>query len=127
MIRIERSPALSNEVLDALFADAWPDHAPRDFAPVLARSLGWIAAFAGEALVGFVLVAWDGGQHGFVLDPTVRRDHQRRGIGSQLLREAAALARERGLTWLHVDFEPALESFYRASGFAPTAAGLLRV
>ena len=27
--------------------------------------------------------------------------------------------------WLHVDYEPHLEPFYRACGFTPTLAGLL--
>jgi len=49
----------------------------------------YIAAFDGTQLVGFVNVAWDGGVTGFLLDTTVHRDHQRRGIGSALLREAA--------------------------------------
>lgn len=126
-IRYLRSPPLVNAALNELFATAWPAHAARDFAPVLERSLVYVAAFDGEQLVGFVNVAWDGGVHGFVLDTTVHRDHQHGGIGAALLREATAAARERGLAWLHVDFEPAFEAFYRAAGFAPTAAGLLRL
>lgn len=82
-------------------------------------------AFDGAQLVGFVNVVWDGGVHGFLLDTTVHRDHQRSGIGTALLHEAIAAALERGLAWLHVDFEPALEAFHRAAGSAPTAAGLL--
>jgi len=41
------------------------------------------------------------------------------------VRLAAKLARDRGAKWLHVDFEPHLEGFYRACGFGPTAAGLM--
>ena len=55
----------------ALFAAAWPDHQTRHFAPVLARSLAWICAYADERPVGFVNLAWDGGSHAFVLDTTV--------------------------------------------------------
>jgi hypothetical protein len=40
---------------------------------------------------------------------------------------AAAAALERGVVWLHVDHEPHLERFYRACGFEPTLAGLLRL
>ncbi len=127
VIAYRRSPSLASDALNALFATAWPAHAPRDFAAVLKRSLVYIAAFDGAQLVGFVNVAWDGGLHGFLLDTTVHREHQRCGIGAALLREARAAARERGLAWLHADFEPALETFYRAAGFAPTAAGLLRL
>ena len=126
-IRYRPSPPLEDGELAALLRSAWPAHAERDFTPILERSLVWIGAFDGARLVGFVNVAWDGGGHGFVLDPTVHPDYRRRGIGSALLRHAADLARERGLEWLHVDFAPELEPFYRAAGFRETAAGLLRL
>ena len=32
-----------------------------------------------------------------------------------------------GVEWLHVDYEPHLEGFYRGCGFRHTAAGLLHV
>jgi hypothetical protein len=31
------------------------------------------------------------------------------------------------MEWLHVDYEPHLDSFYRACGFQPTLAGLLEL
>lgn len=77
--------------------------------------------------MGFVNVAWDGGQHAFILDTSVHRDWQRQGIATRLVAEAAAAARERGATWLHVDYEPHLEGFYRGCGFTPTPAGLIRL
>lgn len=126
-LRYLRSPPLANEELNALFRSAWPARAERDFAPILRRSLVWITARDGPRLVGFVNVAWDGGLHGFLLDPTVEPEYRRRGIGSTLLRRAADAARERGLEWLHVDFAPELAPFYRAAGFRETGAGLLRL
>jgi ribosomal protein S18 acetylase RimI-like enzyme len=120
-------PPLVDAQLNALFAAAWPGHAPRAFGPVLARSLAYCGAFHDGALVGFVNVAWDGGAHAFLLDPTVHPAHRRRGLGLALVRRAAALARAAGATWLHVDHEPHLASFYAAAGFRPTAAGLLRL
>lgn len=91
---------------------------------VLKRSLVHVGAYENDRLVGIVNVAWDGGQHAFLLDTTVHPDVQRRGIATSLVRRAATLARERGAHWLHVDFEPHLEGFYRACGFRPTGAGL---
>ena len=125
---LRESPALGNDALDSSTTSARPvGHSTRDFQPILARSLVTIAAYAGARLVGFVNVAWDGGVHGFILDTTVHRDFQRRGLGSRLLREAERAARARGLEWLHVDFAPELEPFYRAAGYVDTAAGLLRL
>ena len=93
------------------------------------HSLGWVVARAASGLVvGFVNVAWDGGDHAFLLDPKTRGDHQRRGIGTELVRLAAAHAHQVGCEWLHVDFEPDLTPFYfDACGFRPTEAGLIHL
>lgn len=95
--------------------------------PVFARSFGWVCAHDGARLVGFVNIVWDGGAHAFLLDTTVHRDYQRRGIGTALVREAATFARSNGAEWLHADYDEELEPFYRGCGFRPTSAGLLRL
>ena len=120
-------PPLADDQLNALFAAAWPEHEPRAFGGVLDRSLAWIGAFVGGELIGFVNVAWDGGSHAFLLDPTVHPRHRRRGIGTELVRRAVEAAREGGAAWMHVDYEPHLDGFYRGCGFRPTAAALMRL
>ena len=40
---------------------------------------------------------------------------------------AEGLARERGAAWMHVDYEPHLDGFYKACGFRSTQAGLVRL
>jgi GNAT superfamily N-acetyltransferase len=121
------SPPVSDEELNALFAAAWEGHETRGFAPVLERSLAYVCAHVGERLAGFVNLAWDGGRHAFVLDTTVHPDFRRRGIGVALVERAADVARDRGVEWLHVDYEPRLEEFYRRCGFRRTAAGVRRL
>jgi ribosomal protein S18 acetylase RimI-like enzyme len=91
----------------------------------LVRSLAYVCAYQGERLVGFVNLAWDGGVHAFVLDTTVHPELCRRGIGSELVRRAADVARAREVAWLHVDCEPHLTGFYRRCGFRHTEAGLM--
>ena len=93
------------------------------------HSLGWVTARTGDGeLVGFANVAWDGSDHAFLLDPKVRPDHQRCGIGSELVRYAAVHARDAGCEWLRVDFEDDLAPFYLdACGFTPTQAGLVHL
>ena len=93
-------------------------------------SLGWVTARlqGGGGLVGFVNVAWDGGDHAFLLDTKVAAEHQRQGIGTALVGHAAGHAKAAGCEWLHVDFEEHLAAFYfDACGFRPTTAGLIHL
>ncbi len=93
------------------------------------HSLGWVTARSRDGgLVGFVNVAWDGGDHAFLIDTKVRPDRQRQGIGTELVRIAARHAKEAGCEWMEVDFDDGLAPFYyEACGFVPTQAGLLRL
>jgi len=118
---------VGNAELNQLFRAAWPQHKQRDFESLLGHSALYVTAHLGPKLVGFVNVAWDGGQHGFILDPTVLPEHRLQGIGNALMRHAIAGARDRELVWLHVDFEPGLEAFYRKAGFVSSEAAVLRL
>ena len=93
----------------------------------MSRSLAHIGAYEEKLLVGFVNVAWDGGIHAFILDTCVHPEHRRQGIASNLVKIAIRTARERGATWMHVDYEPHLASFYASCGFERTEAGLLKL
>lgn len=120
------NPAVTNAELCQLYVVSRPDYVPPiDFRPELERLLAYVGAYLGDKLIGFVRMAWDGGIHTFLLDPTVHPDFRRRGIGRSLVERAVAVARERGLEWVHVDYEPHLREFYRACGFTPTEAGLI--
>lgn len=119
------SPSVTNEALNELFAASWPEHHPCNFQPILARSLAYVCAYESVALVGFVNLAWDGGVHAFILDTVVHPRHRRQGIGQELVRQAVDVARQNGVAWVHVDYEPHLHAFYESCGFKFTAAGLL--
>ena len=122
------NPAVTNAELDQLYAVSWPNHQPPyDFRPELERSLAFVCAYAGDKLIGFVRLAWDGSIHTFLLEPTVRPDFRRRGIGRSLVERAVAVARERDMKYVHVDYDPHLREFYQACGFTPTDAGLIRL
>lgn len=127
-IKYRLNPAVSNAALDQLYLASWPHHQPPyDFGPELAHALAYVCAYRGNQLIGFVRLAWDGGIHAFLLEPTVLPAYRRQGIGRTLVERVVAVARERGLHWVHVDYEPALHPFYEACGFVPTNAGLIRL
>lgn len=109
------------------FGAAVPDR-PTPWAARLERhSVAWVGAFDGDVLVGFVHACWDGGAHAFLLDAVVDPAHQGRGLGRRLVARLVDEVRAAGCAWVHVDCEPHLDGFYRACGFGPTAAGLLRL
>ncbi|NKK98643.1 GNAT family N-acetyltransferase [Rhizobium leguminosarum bv. viciae] len=127
MLDLRIDPFPSAAELNALFSAAWDSPHNHDFTAILSRSLAHIGAYQDDRLVGFVNVAWDGGIHAFILDTSVHPDMRRQGIATRMVREATQVARERGAEWLHVDFEPHLTGFYRACGFRPTEAGLIKL
>jgi GNAT superfamily N-acetyltransferase len=127
MVDLVNDPFPDLAALDGLWRSAWGGPVAAGYARVLERSLVHVGAYEAGVLVGFVNVAWDGGVHAFVLDTYVHAEHQRKGIATALVQRAAELARVRGAEWLHVDFEPQLEGFYRGCGFAPSAAGVMRL
>jgi hypothetical protein len=67
------NPPVTNEKLNPLFASAWEKHTFWDFLPVLKYRLAYVCAYYVEHMVGFVNLAWDGGQPAFILDTTVHR------------------------------------------------------
>jgi len=77
-------------------------------------------------LVGFVNVAWDGGEHAFPIDTKTRGDLGHQGIGTQVVRQAAERAKAAGCQWLHVDFAAHLGRFnFGACGFRESDAGFI--
>lgn len=115
-----------------VLAFAFPDQPPLTIVqPWQARlerhSLAWVGAFADDELIGFVHACWDGGLHAFLLDTIVDPRHRHRHLGSLLIEHLIGEVKEAGCHWLHVDYEPHLDSFYRAAGFRSTPAGLIQL
>ena len=126
------SYAWRESVTDAEMVDLVVSHGGRAmpgwWEQIRGHSLGWVSAREDTLLVGFVNVAWDGGDHAFLIDTKTRGDYQHRGIGSLLVRRAVEHAKAAGCEWLHVDFGAELTPFYvEACGFRAMPAGLIHL
>ena len=124
-VRFAVDDAVLSDLHGRAFGSPWT--ATQPWAQRLERhSVGpWVGGFAGPDLVGFVHACWDGGAHAFLLDTVVDPRFQRRGIGRRLVDALVTEVTAAGCQWLHVDYEPHLDGFYRGCGFRPTAAGLV--
>lgn len=124
---VDRGP-VDDDDLSRVHDLAFTGSASGDTVPWSARlqahSVGWVCAYVDGDLCGFVHACWDGGSHAFLLDTVVLPGLQRRGIGAELVRRLRDQVRQAGCEWLHVDYDPALEAFYRSCGFVATRAGL---
>lgn len=123
-----RGPVADEEIIDLERSDGRSASIGR-WNQISAHSLGWVSGNNRDGLlVGFVNIAWDGGDHAFLIDTRTRRSFQHRGIGSELVRLAVVNARAAGCEWIHVDFEPNLAPFYfDACRFRRTDAGLIHL
>jgi len=76
------------------------------------HNLGWVTArLDNGALIGFVNVAWDGGDHAFLIDTKVRPDHQRRGIApSSSALQPATRSRQGASGWRSISTTTSLRS-----------------
>lgn len=126
-IEYRLDPFPTDAELARIWGPAWGEPWTGELGKMLPRSIVHACAYDGDLMVGYVNVAWDGGGHAFLLDPTVDVEYQRRGVATELIRRAADAARARGAEWLHVDYEPELDPFYKSCGFRPTPAGLIRL
>ena len=78
-----------------------------------------IVAVEGNAIIGTVIVGWDGWRGG-LYRPAVSPTHRRRGVATALVAEAERRLREQGAVRLHLivasDQEPA-RKFWNAAGY----------
>ncbi len=121
------SPRIADSELNKLFSSAWDTHTDTDFSYLDTNSLGYICVYDADLLIGFINVAWNGDRHAFILDTTVRKEYQKQGLGKKLVQRALALAKSNKVEWVHVDFEPQYEHFYRSCGFTACPAGLINL
>ena len=67
------------------------------------HSLGWVVAWDGLELVGFVNVLWDGLVHAWLQDTMVAANARGQGIGTKLVAHARHGAKAAGCEYLHVN------------------------
>jgi GNAT superfamily N-acetyltransferase len=121
-VRIETGVALTPDEVNAAYAWVeWPQREPWRIEAV-SRSCTWlIAREAGAELRGIARILDDGGLHASLWDVIVHPDHQRRGIGSALVRAALDRCADRRL--VAIVSTPAAVPFFAALGFVTESHG----
>lgn len=109
------------EVLPLYASVGWTAYTaePETLCRGFARSLLTLAAYADGRLIGLLRAVGDGETVVFVQDLLVCPAHQRRGVGTALLRELLARYPEVRQIELAADDTPETRAFYCAAGFRP--------
>ncbi len=89
-----------------------------DLAEAIAHSWYHISGYDGDHLVGFGRIVCDRVMHAIIFDLIVHPSHQRRGIGSQILKRLLFACREAGITDVQLFAAQGMAPFYEKHGFA---------
>ena len=109
----------ADEILPLYCAVGWTAYTdvPDTLRAAYAGSLLSLAAYDGDALVGMIRAVGDGCTIVFIQDLLVHPDHQRKGIGTALMRAMLARFPHVRQIELAADGTPQTRAFYRALGF----------
>ncbi len=125
-IHLSTEPPRTPDAVKALW-DTIPFAEGRDPEAVMRCLLGSnlvITAWDGERLVGTTRVTTDGVYYATLWDVIVHPDHQRRGIGTALVKRAVAPFLGRGFSYIALFSVAGGEGFYERLGFVRHASGM---
>ena len=120
MIKITKGTSVSiDDVLHLYQAVSWTNYTnqPQMLEQSLTHSLAIYVARDGEKIVGLVRLVGDGFSSVFVQDLIVLPSYQRRGIGSDLMKEALEDYKDAYQVQLVTDQTEKNLGFYRSLGF----------
>lgn len=111
------------EILPLYESVSWTNYTrnPEMLRQAYAHSLRVYAAYDGDALVGVIRVVGDGVSVVFVQDLLVQPDHQRKGVGTALLRKVMEEYEKVYQLHLLTDNTEKTIAFYRSLGFVMDA------
>ena len=109
------------EILSLYSSVGWTAYTaqPERLKKGFANSLLILGAYEGDALVGLIRTVGDGETIVFVQDLLVRPEHQRRGIGSTLLKAVLDRFSHVRQIELATDNTEKTKAFYRQAGLKP--------
>ena len=114
-----------DEIEDLRGVVGW-DRSEGIYEQVLQRHYAYYTArSASGKLIGYVSVLSDGIADAFLLDLMVHPEHQRSGLGKQLVKQAVSDMKQAGIQCVQVTFNDHLEPFYAKCGFHIFKGGII--
>jgi len=86
-----------------------------------------IAAYDGSRLVAFVDCVSNGVTDAYIQDLMVHPDHQRMGLGRELMQAMIAHLKQEGIFIVSVLYDESLRDYYRQFGFTEMYAGQMEL
>ena len=124
MIRYEFDAPLSPDDLADLRESVGWNRMTRDLADPRLHNEFHLCAFENDRLIGYAAVVSNGVTDAYIQDVMVRPDHQRQGVGTQLMQRVLARLADDGVYMVSVIYgEVALRPFYEKFGFFTMLCG----
>jgi ribosomal protein S18 acetylase RimI-like enzyme len=101
------------------------DNNTGSFSILKPRLFTYFTARKNDRLIGFIDVLSDGIADSYLQDLMVHPEHQKNGIGSELMRRAITFLQGKNIKCIQVTFNPEHEPFYRKFGFYIFRAGII--
>ena len=124
MIRYEFDAPVAPEVLAGLREAVGWNRMERDLADPCLSNAFHLCAFDGYRLVGYAAVVSNGVTDAYIQDVMVHPDHQRQGVGTQLMKRVLARLEEERVYMVSVIYgDGSLRPFYEKFGFGTMLCG----
>ena len=78
-----------------------------------------------QRLIGFLDVVSDGFNDAYIRDFMISKDHQKQGLGTELMNYALKYLKKKQIKCIQVIFHPKLSGYYKQFGFMIIGAGII--
>ena len=120
----QKGKVLDSEIEELRSSVGW-DNNTGPFSVISTRLYTYFTARKDGKLIGFIDVLSDGIADAYLQDLAIHPDFQRKGIGTELVKNTIRFLQKNNIKCIQVTFNPEHENFFKRFGFHIYKAGVI--